>query len=357
MNEMYNFFNIENRIGVKKLSNADLGISGTSNQTHIGLFNDVLTFLGDKTSTTAMLIHDSYCQILDCFFDRIENPDGSYRSPKIRMGSGESISVVAQIRKFAKEQPNNEWYLLWSSLENKDLVFWLISKSSNDFNIIKNIVEDKAHVITEQDIAFQPLKEAIVKKINYVSVGLQKEIEIISQVGNTSRKFKTFDIEKASKQFSIIGKKGEELINEYLEHQKIAQRIRSFDWMNKSRETGLPYDFVIYPEDDKKQFVDVKSTRFDFAQNIVFSSQEVFFANNYIVEANQYAVYRVFNLDDKSGMLSICNNCMDYMNKLDNYIEKFKTTINSNRTELLKMSLAVSPEDCFAYINEPIQLH
>lgn len=41
---MFTFFNIEKRIGLKKLSSADLGKSSTSNQTHIGLFNEVLTF-------------------------------------------------------------------------------------------------------------------------------------------------------------------------------------------------------------------------------------------------------------------------------------------------------------------------
>lgn len=95
---MFTFFNIEKRIGLKKLSGADLGTSSTSNQTHIGLFNEVLTFLDDSTSTTAMLIHNSYCQILDCFFDRIENPDGTFRSPKIRMGTSSSDSVVSKIR-------------------------------------------------------------------------------------------------------------------------------------------------------------------------------------------------------------------------------------------------------------------
>ena len=204
---MFAFFNIEKRIGLKKLSGADLGTSSTSNQTHIGLFNEVLTFLEDSTSTTAMLVHDSYCQILDCFFDRIENPDGTFRSPKIRMGTSSSDSVVSKIRKFAEELPNDDWYLLWSSLENKDLVFWLINRGSEDFKIIENLVKAKTHIITNQDTAYKHLKLAIVNKINSVSIDIQKEIEIISQVGDLERKFKAYDVEKASKQFAAIGKK------------------------------------------------------------------------------------------------------------------------------------------------------
>lgn len=353
---MFTFFNIEKRIGLKKLSGADLGTSSTSNQTHIGLFNEVLTFLEDSTSTTAMLVHDSYCQILDCFFDRIENPDGTFRSPKIRMGANGSDSVVAKIRKFAEEQPNDEWYLLWSSLENKDLVFWLINKSSVDFGIIENLVKANIHIITEQYSAYKPLKLAMVKKINSVSVNIQKEIEIISQVGDLARKFKAYDVEKASKQFAAIGKKGEELINEYLGHELAANRISSFEWMNKSRESGLPYDFVIRPVNSVKQFIDVKSTRFDFKQSIIFSSQEIAFVHNCANAVAEYAVYRVFDMSDNTGILSICNNCSNYMNCLYADIERFKTAIIPTKTTLLKMSLSVSPEDCFSSINTPIKL-
>lgn len=64
---IFYFFGIEKRIGIKKLSKADLGISDTSNQTHIGLYNDVLQFLDDNAITTAMLVYGDYCKMLDCF--------------------------------------------------------------------------------------------------------------------------------------------------------------------------------------------------------------------------------------------------------------------------------------------------
>ena len=65
MNDMFFFFfDIEKRIGLKKLSGVELGTSETSNQTHIGLFEDVLQFLGDNVVTTAMLVYGDYCQIL-----------------------------------------------------------------------------------------------------------------------------------------------------------------------------------------------------------------------------------------------------------------------------------------------------
>lgn len=45
--------------------------------------------------STAMLICDGYCDIIKCYFDRIENPDGTFRSPKIRIGGSEE-SVVKE---------------------------------------------------------------------------------------------------------------------------------------------------------------------------------------------------------------------------------------------------------------------
>ena len=55
------FFNDEKRIGFKKLSRADLGISDSSNQTHIGLYEGVLEFLDDTDVVkSAMLIYDDY---------------------------------------------------------------------------------------------------------------------------------------------------------------------------------------------------------------------------------------------------------------------------------------------------------
>lgn len=135
-----------------------------------------------------------------------------------------------------------------------------------------------------------------------------------------------------------------------------AKRIGSFEWMNKSRESGLPYDFVIQSVCSVKQFIDVKSTRFDFKQSIIFSSQEIAFVHNCANAVAEYAVYRVFDMSEDTGLLSICNNCSNYINGLNADIERFKTVITPTKTKLLKMSLSVSPEDCFSSINTPIKL-
>ena len=92
------FFNNEKRIGFKKLSAADLGLSNTSHQSHIGLYEGVLNFLENTDVVkSAMLIYGDYCDILDCSFGRIENPNGSYRSPKIRIGNDSDNSIVSKM--------------------------------------------------------------------------------------------------------------------------------------------------------------------------------------------------------------------------------------------------------------------
>lgn len=345
------FFDIEKRIGLKKLSNADLGTSNTSRQTHIGLYNDVLQFLGDNVVTTAMLVYGDYCQILDCYFDRIENPDGTFRSPKIRIGNKNEDSVVSKIREFALTDASADWYLLWSGLENKDLVFWLINNNSNDYNIIKDLVGAKTRIITDEDKAYSCIKNLMINKINHSSIEIQKEIEIISQTGTQSKKYKPFDLEKAKRNFALVGKKGEELVNEYFEQLKSLHKVESFEWMNKSRESGFPYDFIL----NKKQYIDVKSTRFDFAQNIVFSYQEVGFVNQQKSDS-AYSVYRVFNLTETNANLKICTQCMPYMEKLNQNVQTFNESIIQNKTRLLGLNVAVSPSDCFSNIQDSIRL-
>lgn len=352
MNEMsFFFFNIEKRIGFKKLSSADLGTSGTSNQTHIGLYNDVLQFLGNNVVTTAMLIYGDYCQILDCYFDRIGNPDGTYRSPKIRIGKMNEDSVVSKIREFALTDANVDWYLVWSGLENKDLVFWLINSKSNDFNFIKDLVSSKTHIITDEDKVYANLKNILVNKINQSSVDIQKEIEIISQTGVQNKKYKPFDLEKAKRNMALVGKRGEELVYKYLEQLKNSHKVESFEWMNKSRESGLPYDFIL----DQKRYIDVKSTRFDFSQNIVFSNQEIDFASQQKSDFD-YSVYRIFDITEANAYLKICTQCMPYMEQLNKNVQTFNKAIIQSKTRLLGLNVAVSPIECFGKILDTIRL-
>ncbi len=353
MNNMAFFFfifNNEKRIGFKKLTPPDLGISSTSNQTHIGLYEGVLDFLENTDVVkSAMLIYNDYCDILNCSFDRIKTPEGEYRSPKIKTGSDVTNSIVYKIREFAKSDVSADWYLAWTGLESEELVFWLIKGDSEDYEIAKGFFSNKK-IIDESSSTFEAAKEYLQKRINFVSVDVQKDIEVKSQVGDKFRLYKPKDIERAEKLFKETGRKGEELIAEYLNREKAASRINSFVWENRSRESGLPYDFII----NEKLFVDVKSTRFNFDQYLYFSDSEIDFITK--KDSSSYSVYRVFDMGGEERKLRICNDCINYMNIINSPILNTKKEIEKHNALLDSLKVGVKPNDCFVNIQDPIAL-
>jgi hypothetical protein len=133
-------------IGIKKLSAADLGMSENSNQTHIGLYESTLNCIDNlHLIDLCYLITDKETKKLLCLLDYIENPNGTYRSPKIRKGSNEELffegqelnSVVREIRRIVSEMGGDkDWYLLWFATDNKHLVFVLIKFRSELFDLL-----------------------------------------------------------------------------------------------------------------------------------------------------------------------------------------------------------------------------
>ena len=343
-------FNDEKKLGFKKLSKSDLGL-GTSHQTHIGLYEDVFTFLGDSDVVrTAMLIYDKYCEILDCSFDRIQNPNGSFRSPKIKVGQDPENSVVTKIREFAAQSPNSDWYLLWSGLESEELTFWLVKGDSTDFKTISRILPEANKVYSEVDGCYSKALDAFTKKVNEVSTGVQKEIETASQIGDLRNRYKKSDVEKAERLFKEIGQKGEHLVAEYLSKQKAGGVITSFDWMNQSRESGLPFDFII----NGSSFVDVKSTSFDFEQYVYFSNQEVEFASK---QKDNYSVYRVFGMRDSEAYMKVCKQGFPYLSSIEEHIRQFSIDMTNKDAMLQTVKLGILPKVCFSSIsNTPINL-
>lgn len=345
------FFNNENRIGFKKLTEADLGISETSHQSHIGLYEGVLEFLDDSDVVrSAMLIYGDYCNVLDCSFDRIKNPDGSYRSPKIRIGQDSDNSVVSKIREFAREYPNDDWYLAWMGLESKELAFWLVKSGTTDYITARNFFPKDKLVLQEDSQTYSVARDYLLNRINFLSINVQKDIEVKSLIGDAKKKYKARDLENAERQFKLTGKEGEELVAQFLERERLAKRIESYVWENKSYESGLPYDFII----DGKIFIDVKSTRFDFEQFLFYSNQEIDFAasqNNFT-----YAVYRVFDMNVEQRKLVICNNCQSYMKSVQQPIIDLKNTMRAQHALMQSIKLGLKPSICFNEISKPILL-
>lgn len=345
------FFNNEKRIGFKKLSSADLGLSDTSHQSHIGLYEGVLNFLENTDVVkSAMLLYGDYCDILDCSFDRIENPDGSFRSPKIRIGNDTENSIVSKIREFAHKNPTDDWYLAWSGLESEEIVFWLIKSNTDDYTVARRFFSKDNIILNEDSPTYNDAKDFLLERINFTSQDIQRDIEVCSQVGDSRRIYRRKDIENAARQFRQIGKEGEELIAQYLEREKAEKRISSFVWENQSLESGLPYDFII----NDKLFVDVKSTKFDFNQYLFYSNQEIEFAAS--KDEKAYSVYRVYNMQTDDVKLQICNNCFDYMQSVRSPIKALQTEIEAKHSLLQTLKIGVMPNDCFKNITTPIML-
>ena len=356
------FFNIneEKKIGFKRLSNADLGLGGTSHQTHIGLYEKMLDFLDDSDTTTAILIYEDYCDILNCDFDRIENPDGTFRSPKIRKGTDGKNTIVKQIRRFANDNPNREYYLVWFGLDNNELLFWLIDNTSNDYLQISKFMPKVNRVYEESQINFTLLLKFIEAKVNKVTIDIQQELEITAQLGTTTfntlnRTYKPIDIEKAQRRFKETGRKGEELVNMYLEKIRLQNRIHSFQWENKDRESGKPFDFTVNPGRPDENYIDVKSTLYKFEQPLVFSNGEIHFIKS--IADEKYSVYRIYELDNLHSKLKICQKCLNYMITINNDIVNFQNNLELVAARAQEIKIAFKPNIIsFGKIHEAITL-
>lgn len=350
------FFNAhkEGLIGYKKLTDADLG-RGTSHQTHIGLYGDVLTYLQDQeVEQSAMFIYKDTCDIIDCYFDRIENPDGTFRSPKIRKGPNGSISVVTIIRDLvAEEKEYFDWFLIWFGLESGEIVFYLFNVQSANFEQLANLLNlsNKSNGrIISTDHLFENLIRYLENIVNINSTELISELEVVSQIGsNRNRRFKQFDIERANKIFKDIGRQGEVCVAQYLDKLKFENKITNFSWFNSESESGLPFDFTIQDLRQNIIHMDVKSTSFKFEQPMIFSNQEV----EFITETPNYHIYRVYDLSEDIKHLKICADSKLYMPSLKASIDKFSSEIEVNKAKLQTIKLAIPPlMDKLTFSNE-----
>lgn len=353
---MFFTINSEKKIGYKELTDADLGLGQTSNQTHIGLYakDGMLSFMEDDDFSNAILIYNRYCNILPCDFDRIENQDGSFRSPKIRLGTDGQITVVRKIREFAHIHPERKYYLVWFGLDNDELLFWLFDDTSNDLKIINEVFPKINTVYDEKQANFNKLINYLELQIENLSVSLQAELELIGQTTAKSNKFRGVDIDKAQAKFKENGRLGENLINHYLEKLKGEGKISSFIWENKSKESYKPFDFVIKPTLLEEKYVDVKSTSYQFNQPAFFSDGEVEFIS-YLTRKN-YAVYRVYSINANSKF-RICDDCYDYMKDLNVKITNFKNKIQEVNSAVRQLNLIVNPNnDVFKSISSEISI-
>lgn len=166
MSQLRRFIHKEQMIGVKLLSDADLGRSPLSNQTHIGLSIKTLTFLRNgEIIDDAHFIYDNSSRSLYCNFDMILREDGRIDAPKIRKGY-EGNSIVDEIRRLCYENPGYDWYLVWLGLRNQELIFWLIRESSEDYKMFAHFLSSKMIVYSSFHKEYNYITDTIEKKLN-----------------------------------------------------------------------------------------------------------------------------------------------------------------------------------------------
>lgn len=133
----------EGIIGVKQLSKADLGLSSTTHQTHIGLYDGILTFLPNQNydGKGLFISNGKIEEELGFSFGRIENKDGAFRSPNIKTGGFGVVSIVSHIRETVRRYEDDlNWYLIWFGLEDKKVVFFLFNNESQEYEKINTFV-------------------------------------------------------------------------------------------------------------------------------------------------------------------------------------------------------------------------
>lgn len=115
-------------------------------------------------------------------------------------------------------------------------------------------------------------------------------------------------------------------------------------------ESGAPYDFII----DNKNYVDVKSTLYDFNQYVYFSNQEISFASK---KDADYCVFRVYGMKEENDIwLKKCYQCNPYISTMNSNITNFMNEVNVQKAMLQSLKLGILPENCFNDIQSAIKL-
>jgi len=334
----------EGKIGYKELTPADLG-RGQGNTTHIGIFGDILTFLPNKQhEDISMFIYDNKSDPLSFSFDRIERKNGEMNSPKIKKGGKNVVSVVTVIQNIANNlNPSLKWYLLWFGLESEEVVFYLFNDNSDDYQFISKIIDISNSLVKgkveSSDSNFLSLISYLEQSVNKSNIENIKELETVSQIG-ISKKFRNFDIDKANSLFKETGRRGEEIIAQYLDFLISKGQIFNYTWANKSLESGLPYDFTIQEKSQNIIHIDVKATLYKFDQPLIFSGQEL----EFISKIPSYNIFRIYNLSEENLMrLRICENGKGLAVNLNPHISFFKNNMQSLNVGVQSVKLAVLP--------------
>nr|WP_319475106.1 hypothetical protein [uncultured Sphaerochaeta sp.] len=309
----------ENTIGIKKLTNADLGI-GKSHQTHIGLYNDVLTFIDDHTSSeNGLFFSNGSYEIVDIYFDRITNPDGTTRSPKFRLGTSE-FSLVNRIRSIIQEVPEIKWYLIWLGTDSGKIITALFSDEDSLFSKLNELegesLLDSLKVISPKN---QHYDEIILQIQNYIISILKQDIEIIikkiqqqQMLGSIER---TLDsIFNLTDFTSLLQQKAIEHLSVFLDRKKQAGQITDFEILRIGANKYANFCKMIINNKVERNVL-LKISLFEEPQEFFLTSDEL----TMIQKSGDFGIFSFSNIDEKSCELRVCSSMKVVMSHLSNY--------------------------------------
>ena len=96
----------------------------------------------------------------------------------------------------------------------------------------------------------------------------------------------------------------------------------------------------------------VKTTKFDFSQKIIFSSQEIDFIN----KNENYSVYRVYYGNDKLPYVRVCVDCRNLAAQITSITNEYRSNLEPVHTILMGAKLALSPNNKLLFFKEEIKL-
>lgn len=358
-------------IGIKQLTTSDLG-TADNGVTHIGLFNNTLSFLNfeEHQVVVSQLIYENRTYDLLSLLDYIQRDDGRFDAPKIRKGHERELfigntqvnSVVREIREISENEADQNWYLLWLGLDSNELVFLLFKEASRDLSAIEKIVGrigGRKIQIGNTKAEFAPLVAYLNSRVTDVNIQYYNELEEAAQTGieRTTKRVvpRPKDLERAKKIFKAIGEEGERLLFQYLESEKSQSNIRDFKWLNQSREMYEPYDFEIIKNNGETIYSDAKATNRDFEdyRPVYLSYNELNFIND---NSRNYLIHRLYSIGGEPKM-RVCDNIHRVSDIFIPNYNIFKNSLNVEGLSIVEgLKLAVPTDLQILNFGDEIQL-
>ncbi|MEG3030606.1 MAG: DUF3883 domain-containing protein, partial [Oscillospiraceae bacterium] len=105
-------------------------------------------------------------------------------------------------------------------------------------------------------------------------------------------------------------------------------------------ERGYPYDFSIKDNRNSLTYLDVKTTGYNFEQQMIFSSQEIEYIAN---TPNPYYIFRVYKNEENNYLLRICNDCKNLSLEINNRTKIYSKSLEQLRVGFRGVKLAIAP--------------